>query len=79
MTKRRQIPKPFSELSLAEKIRETRAAIGRLEDSLNAEYRNPNRSHVVTTNLYDAIKRQNETLTRLMADPEIHKLSFSDL
>lgn len=58
MAKRRnRIPKPFNELTRSEQIAECKAAIGRLRASINRNFDN--------RNLYDAIKRWNETLKRL--------------
>lgn len=75
---RKKIPLPWSEMSFADRVREAKAALARIEDQLNLEYRNPNRSHVVTTNLYDMQKRWNNTLTMLRNDPQIHNLKFED-
>lgn len=77
--KRKPIPKPWSELSFEAKYKEAKAAIARIEGQLETEYRNPNRSHIVTTNLHDSLKRWRDTLITLRMDPEIHKLDFKDI
>lgn len=61
---------PFSEMTFADKVAECRAAIGRLEDQLEANRQSRNMSYVISKSSYEALKRWNNTLTALKNDPQ---------
>jgi hypothetical protein len=70
MRKRRvtKIPKPFSEMTVVERIKEARAAIERLEAQQQANWRSPNRSHEMGVNLDAALSRWRKTLALLQGE-----------
>lgn len=78
MKSRKKQVVPWSEMSFPDKLKETKAAIARIEQQLETERASPNRTHAMLANLYECMASWQNTYATLLSDPRVHAIDMKD-